>query len=650
MRRIANQGRVGPNCRAWVPVFLAAAAVVGCEGPRGPSGPPGAAAWDLNGNGQCDVDTEDLNGDGECTAADARGGPGDPGDPGAACWDLDASGTCEAATEDMDGDGDCTAADCRGAPGVAAWDLDGDGECDVATEDANGDGNCTVADARGGAGSPGVACWDLNANGGCDAATEDPNGDGDCDVADCMGLPGTPCWDLNGNGVCDAATEDANGDGGCDAIDCDATLATAEYVGSSEVCGACHMNEYQKFIDSGHPFKLNPVVGGVIQSNVDPASLGIAGWTNRVAANLAGVTDANLPYGLTWRDLSYVIGGWGWKARFMDATGQIARTGDGSVTPAAPVQYNLPNAELGLGTAAWGNWNTSGSATRQSYNCGPCHTTGYDPTASPPAGMTGLVGYWSQPGIHCEACHGPGSIHVATRNPADIVTDRSSTACGRCHTRGAPAGMDGVAVAPTVIEAKGGFVEHHEQFDELWNSKHRTLDCVDCHDPHDSTMNGTGVESSCASCHWDRTVGWASAMPTHEGGMRHPLYMPPSGGAHSMYTTAGTYPASWVRIECTDCHMSATGKSARSVGSVGDVHTHTFAIAVDPSVVYIAGATATSVTTPAVTLDFACASCHASNGPRTAGCRGCHTGGAVHAFPQLPAVAADLRAGTTVVH
>jgi mono/diheme cytochrome c family protein len=44
--------------------------------------------------------------------------------------------------------------------------------------------------------------------------------------------------------------------------------------------------------------------------------------------------------------------------------------------------------------------------------------------------------------IGCEGCHGPGSIHVETRLPADIVNpalltaDQADLVCGRCHNRG----------------------------------------------------------------------------------------------------------------------------------------------------------------------------------------------------------------------
>ena len=44
------------------------------------------------------------------------------------------------------------------------------------------------------------------------------------------------------------------------------------------------------------------------------------------------------------------------------------------------------------------------------YNCGTCHTTGYNPEGENE--LPGIVGTWAEPGIRCEECHGPGAGHV----------------------------------------------------------------------------------------------------------------------------------------------------------------------------------------------------------------------------------------------
>ncbi|KPK40464.1 MAG: hypothetical protein AMJ65_10570 [Phycisphaerae bacterium SG8_4] len=51
--------------------------------------------------------------------------------------------------------------------------------------------------------------------------------------------------------------------------------------------------------------------------------------------------------------------------------------------------------------------------------------------------------------------------------------DRDPAQCGKCHYRG----------AAQAVKASGGFIEHHEQYEESFQSNHLALDCLDCHDP-----------------------------------------------------------------------------------------------------------------------------------------------------------------------
>lgn len=64
--------------------------------------------------------------------------------------------------------------------------------------------------------------------------------------------------------------------------------------------------------------------------------------------------------------------------------------------------------------------------------CSGCHTTGMDPTQAA----------FAEEGIGCEACHGPGKKHVASRRAGDIVNPRRLSQvrrdmiCESCHTAG----------------------------------------------------------------------------------------------------------------------------------------------------------------------------------------------------------------------
>ena len=88
----------------------------------------------------------------------------------------------------------------------------------------------------------------------------------------------------------------------------------AEYVGAA-TCGECHTDTYEVFMKSGHPYKIQPVVDG--QPPEYPFT----------------VVD-QLPEGWTWNDVSFVVGGYNWKYRFVDnegymVTGLPGTRGDG---------------------------------------------------------------------------------------------------------------------------------------------------------------------------------------------------------------------------------------------------------------------------------------------------------------------------------
>jgi hypothetical protein len=279
-------------------------------------------------------------------------------------------------------------------------------------------------------------------------------------------------------------------------------------------------------MQSGHPYKLTRVENG--GPPVYPYDQ-ITG----------GVPDP--PEGFSWEDISYVIGGFHWKARFIDQDGYII-TGDSDAT----TQYNFANDLLEVDES----WVPYHAGEEKPYDCGGCHTTGYSPEGNQD-GMEGIIGTWAFPGVQCEECHGPGSLHAGDPYGVQMVVDRSSQLCGACHVRGNPA----------TIDASGGFERHHEQYEDLFNSKHFAITCVTCHDPHASAIYedpdvnpNQGIIQTCETCHWDKIAG--QRVETHAA----------------------------INVSCTSCHMPLMGKSAAGNLDVftGDVHSHLFAINPDP--------------------------------------------------------------------
>lgn len=335
----------------------------------------------------------------------------------------------------------------------------------------------------------------------------------------------------------------------------DAEVVSAEYTGS-ETCRSCHEEQYEAFKLSGHGYKLNPVVNG--QPPEYP---------------FTEVSDP--PEGYTWDDIAYVIGGYNWKARFIGHDGFII-TGDENAT----TQYNFPNPITGHDEAGWVAYH---AGEEKPYDCGPCHTTGYigEPDTHQDD-KPGLIGTWAEPGIACERCHGPGSLHVGDPYAVSPVIDRDSELCGECHLRG----------GPEAVNASGGFIKHHEQYEELFQSKHLALDCVTCHDPHVGVVQlrqagEQTTRTSCENCHFEKAK--------HQDSDFHPA----------------------MNVECIDCHMPRITKSATGNADkfTGDIRTHLMAIDPDQIGQFSEdGSTALSQ----LSLDFACRHCHVEGGSATA--------------------------------
>jgi predicted CXXCH cytochrome family protein len=245
---------------------------------------------------------------------------------------------------------------------------------------------------------------------------------------------------------------------------------------------------------------------------------------------------------MDWGDISYIIGGYGWKARFMDREGYI-------LTGKQNRQFNLANKNLGL-VAGWSGYDPK-KAPRKPYTCGSCHTTGWTktgPDGPHQDGLKGIYGTWQEPGVTCEACHGPAAAHTA--NPAKAKLNTKPN-CQTCHIRG----------DVEKIDASGGLVKHHEQYEDLLASPHRMSGCLACHDPHKGSKYGLGgykgQQTTCSKCHADQAQAVFLAS------------------AHR---------------ECISCHMPFAGKSAIATtiafkgGTVpkGDIRSHIFRIETAP--------------------------------------------------------------------
>ncbi|NIO16109.1 MAG: hypothetical protein GTN70_03785 [Deltaproteobacteria bacterium] len=404
---------------------------------------------------------------------------------------------------------------------------------------------------------------------------------------------------------------------------------TAAYIGTHH-CQTCHPTIYSSFIESGHNFKLNKIEGGA-EPTYPVFTPGITGALALIddddteSGDPKAGTDNTLGTPASYSDVSYVIGGYNWKARFVDA--------DGYIVTGTKVQYNLE-------TGAMGGYHNN--ETDKPYNCGNCHTTGWKHfdaanNQSRQGGLAGMDGTWMMEGVQCESCHGAASLHVNSGNKDDITrvaTARTTAdflapdmafglpvACSECHTRdgekddpsytSAFTTASGLDIPGGRIAAVGNLIRHHEQFDELLGVDPDTpaagstrsgafstakLGCTGCHDPHktsvyDSDTDGMldGVDNSNAGC---LTAGCHDA---------------------STYDPVNANTINMTGLNCIDCHMPFLAKSAISVPAegtgpvTGDIRSHIFRIDMTQTDQFTSDG---KFAYPYLTKAFACLTCH----------------------------------------
>ena len=330
------------------------------------------------------------------------------------------------------------------------------------------------------------------------------------------------------------------------------------YVGSRG-CGMCHKEVKPLWDTHGHSRMLRKVEGGAPEG--------------------ASVT---LPEGMTWADVSYLIGGDLYYARFANSQGYVV-TGPGTQWSMRGEALTPFKADIENGTLK--------------YSCVKCHTTGWMESGSYEKGVAndlpGIPGVWHENSVGCETCHGPGHEHILVKNKRDlkkkdkkadlkIIVGKSSEMCGECHKRNDEKKMINV-VSPELTQSR-------QQYSELMASKKALMRvrCVDCHDPHSSSRGEAGFVRACEDCHKGKF-----AMPVKIAAMQD--------------------------LECTECHMprSARGAFDEMVGEyhLGDTVNHIFGITDDPNYKLDDGtghATINSDGFARLTVEMTCYACHQS--------------------------------------
>ncbi len=202
----------------------------------------------------------------------------------------------------------------------------------------------------------------------------------------------------------------------------------------------------------------------------------------------------------------------------------------------------------------------TGIAQRWNNMCADCHSTNLQKNYDVRTQTYHTT--FSEIDVSCEACHGPGSVHVELANANSLFWDRKLGyglaklkdknaptqihACAKCHSRrrvvypGFRAGENyydyfaNERLHELTYHADGQILDEVYVFGSYIQSKmfHKSIRCTDCHDPHTARLIHSGNQV-CTSCHQHSAGKYDS--PAHH---RH---QPGSAGA-----------------QCVSCHMPET--------------------------------------------------------------------------------------------
>lgn len=152
--------------------------------------------------------------------------------------------------------------------------------------------------------------------------------------------------------------------------------------------------------------------------------------------------------------------------------------------------------ETGLGTPL---------GTSEALRCFACHTTASSANST-------LHTENALPGVHCEACHGPGLDHVnamtagqveqgrrAIFNPASLTPTGSIDFCGACHRTM----MDVILHEPEPGAYTIRFQPYRLEESRCWKTtRDARLTCTECHNPHAPLVRDAHFyDLKCLSCH-----------------------------------------------------------------------------------------------------------------------------------------------------
>jgi len=130
--------------------------------------------------------------------------------------------------------------------------------------------------------------------------------------------------------------------------------------------------------------------------------------------------------------------------------------------------------------------------------CFRCHSTG-------PVTLTDNFKVRpSEPGVHCESCHGPGRAHAESggkrpiQNPRRLTAIQISTLCGACHRQASDLDDDTDWMNVWNVRHQPRFLHRAACF----RNSNGALSCLTCHDAHQPLNSvASSYDAKCVACH-----------------------------------------------------------------------------------------------------------------------------------------------------
>lgn len=331
----------------------------------------------------------------------------------------------------------------------------------------------------------------------------------------------------------------------------------AEYVGR-QACAECHGKELEAWSGSDHDRAMDPATPETVLGNFEDQRLehfGVLSTMFRRGFEFFITTDNQKGQLETFR-IKYVLG-------YRPLQQYLVEFSDGRIQ-CLPIAWDtenkrwfhlypdepIPHDDPLHWTRSFQNWN---------YMCADCHTTNLQKNYD--LAQNAYRTTFSEIDVSCEACHGPGSLHVRIAKRKKIFWDRrygyglvrlkaspwnvQVETCAPCHAHRRilypgfqpgnpfldhymPALVDGELYWPD-----GQIREEVYEYTSFLQSRmyHEKVRCTDCHDPHTTRVKFPD-NRLCGQCHLPAKYD----TPNHH---HHPDAQKP-----------GT--------RCTECHMPKT--------------------------------------------------------------------------------------------